>query len=112
MKIKIFKDIKFIIGENAQDNWNILNDALKENIYYIWFHLNSFPSCYVIMYSSLDCLENKEEYLIYGSKLCKENTKYRHINNIKICFTTLNKLQKTDKIGEVLVKGKKNIIKL
>ena len=40
MKIKIFKDIKYIIGENAQDNWNILNDALKENIYYITLRIN------------------------------------------------------------------------
>ena len=53
-----------------------------------------------------------QDLLNYGALLCKENTKYRNLKNIKICNTTLNKLKKTNKLGEVLIIGKPKIIKL
>ena len=114
MKRIIFNNINYVIGENAQDNWNILEEANNINSDYIWFHLNSFPSCYVIMYSALkDLLDNSYNiYLNYGAQLCKNNSKYKNMRDIKICYTSLKKLKKTQKIGEVIVSGKKNIIKL
>tara|TARA_B100001758_G_C18345126_1_gene576574 strand:+ start:345 stop:686 length:342 start_codon:yes stop_codon:yes gene_type:complete len=113
MKILNFNNVKFILGQNAQENWDILDEAKKENEYYIWFHLNNFPSGYVIMYSTLsDISNNVNEYLLFGSNLCKNNTKYRNIDNIKICYTYLYKLNKTKNIGEIIVKGKKKIIKI
>ena len=64
MKIEEFNNVKFILGQNAQENWNIFDQAKKENEYYIWFHLNSFPSGYVIMYSTLSNInDNANEYL-------------------------------------------------
>ena len=54
MKTFEFENIKFLLGQNAQENWDILEEAQKINSDYIWFHLNSFPSSYVIMYSTLD----------------------------------------------------------
>ena len=66
MKIEEFNNVKFILGQNAQENWNIFDEARKENEYYIWFHLNSFPSGYVIMYSTLSNLNgNANEYLLF-----------------------------------------------
>ena len=114
MKIEYYENVKFILGQNAEENWNILDEAKNENINYIWFHLDSFPSGYVIMYSTLDDLVDKniDDYLFFAGNLCKNNTKYRNLNDIKICYTSLNKLEKTDKIGEIIVKGKKKIIKL
>tara|TARA_A100001015_G_C14594304_1_gene557938 strand:+ start:41 stop:382 length:342 start_codon:yes stop_codon:yes gene_type:complete len=113
MKIEEFNNVKFILGQNAQENWNILDQAKKENEYYLWFHLNNFPSGYVIMYSTIsDLTDNINEYLIFASNLCKNNTKYRNLNNIKICYTILKKLEKTKNVGEIIIKGKKNIIKI
>jgi len=114
MREAIYNEIKYIIGQNAQENWNILDNATKINNNYIWFHLNSFPSCFVIMYSSIEDLRDNSlnDYLTYGANLCKQNTKYRNLNDLKICYTSLKKLIKTNKIGEVIVSGKKNIIKL
>lgn len=114
MKTITFNNINYIIGQNAQENWDILDEANTINPDYIWFHLNSFPSCYVIMYSTLeDLLDNScNIYLNYGAELCKNNTKYKNMRDIKICYTSLKKLKKTQKIGEVIVSGKKNIIKL
>ena len=114
MREEIYKDIKFIIGQNAQENWDIFDQSYKINSEYIWFHLNSFASPYVIMYATLKELEleERQELLIYGAQLCKENSKYNYLNNLKIIYCPLKKLKKTDKIGEILISGKKNIIKL
>ena len=65
------------------------------------------------MYSTLsDLSDNVNDYLLFASNLCKNNTKYRNYNNLKICYTSLSKLNKTKNIGEIIVKGKKQIIKL
>ena len=114
MKIIIYNNIQFVIGQNAQDNWNIFDEAYKTNSDFIWFHLNSFSSCYVIMYSTNEELKDNSfnDYLNYGASLCRQNSKYKNLKDIKICYTSLKKLTKTQKIGEVTIKGKKNIIKL
>ena len=54
MKNIQYKNINFYIGSNANENWKLLEDSKNINDNYIWFHLNSFPSPYVIMYSTLD----------------------------------------------------------
>ncbi len=115
MREIIFENIKFLVGQNSQENWNLIDSCSKINNEYIWFHLNSFPSCYVIMCSSLtdiSCGDLKNNILNYGAELCKKNTKYRDLPNLKICYTSLKKLKKTNKIGEVIITGKKNIIKI
>ena len=114
MKTITFNNINYIIGQNAQENWDILDHATSINPHYIWFHLNSFPSCYVIMYTTIeDLVDNScNTYLNYGAQLCKNNSKYKNMKDIKICYSSLKKLKKTEKIGEVIISGKKNIIKL
>ena len=109
MKITNYNDISFVIGKNSKENWDILNEYSKINCNFIWFHLNSFPSGYVIMLSE-DI--NNNDLLNYAALLCKENTKYKNLKDLKICYTTLNKLKKTDKIGEVRIIGKPKIIKI
>ena len=112
MKKETYKNIDFFIGENAQDNWNILDNAKKINENFIWFHLNSFPSSCVIMYQFINDNSCNTELLNFGANLCKQNSKYKYLKDIKICYTTLNKLNKTNKIGEVTIVGKKKTIKL
>tara|TARA_Y100000816_G_scaffold107424_1_gene74889 strand:- start:2092 stop:2436 length:345 start_codon:yes stop_codon:yes gene_type:complete len=114
MKIFEFENIKFIVGQNAQENWTILQEAQLINNDYIWFHLNSFPSSYVIMYSTLTDLHDSSlnNCLNYGANLCKTYSKYKNLKDLKICYTSIKKLTKTNKIGEVNIKGKTKIIKL
>ena len=114
MKKIEYNNITYVIGENAQDNWNILDLFKKENDKYIWFHLNSFSSGYVIMCSTINDIDKLQfnNYLYYGAELCKKNTRYKNFQNLKIIYTTLNKLSKTNKIGEVIISGKKNIISI
>ena len=53
MKIIEYNDISYVIGENANDNWYILDMYSNINNKYIWFHLNSFSSPYIIMLSEI-----------------------------------------------------------
>tara|TARA_B100001093_G_C26846159_1_gene1022870 strand:+ start:1516 stop:1875 length:360 start_codon:yes stop_codon:yes gene_type:complete len=118
MIINEYKNIKFNIGKDANDNWYMLDIFSKINNKYIWFHLNSFSSPYVIMEFCKDDLEKKYtkdeiiDILNYGSNLCKNNSKYKFLKDIKVIYTSLNKLKKTDKIGEVIISGKKNLLSL
>jgi len=87
MKTEIFEETNIKIGQNAQENWNLI-DVSNQN--YIWMHLNSFPSCYVV-------IENEDpsnELLVEGARLCKDNTKYKNMKDIKICYTTISNLIK------------------
>lgn len=112
MKKIEYNNIIYIIGENSKDNWNALDLYKKENDQYIWFHLNSFSSAYVIMCSIMSNIDKSQlnNYLFYGAKLVKNNSRYCNYTNLKIIYTTLNKLSKTNTIGEVFISGKKNII--
>ena len=111
MRETIYNDIKYVIGQNAKENYNILDQAYKINCDYIWFHLNSFPSCFVIMYSTLYELKpnNINDYLNYGAYLCKQNTKYRNIPNLKICYTLVSNLIKGEKVGSVHYKSNRKV---
>ena len=114
MKEFEYNNITFYVGQSAKENWALLDNAKAENDNYIWFHLNSLPSPYVIMWSSISDLDNKsvKELLIYGATLCKENSKYKNYKCLKIIYTIVKKLTKTDIEGEVDITGKIKVIKL
>ena len=52
----------------------------------------------------------KTLHLVHGAELCKENSKYRIYTNLKIVYTTLKNLTKTEIVGEVMISGKRNLI--
>lgn len=118
MKNVLYEDIVFEIGQNAKENWEMFERNKEINSDYVWFHLNSFPSSYVIM--KITILELKEKYsrteidsiMYYGADICRENSKYKFLKDLKIVYTTLKKLKKGNKEGEVIISGKRNLIKL
>ena len=77
------------IGENANDNDKIISEANQNDI---WFHLDKFPSCHVILSCSKKYPPN-EKMLYYCAKICKENTKFRNLPNIKIKYTKIKNIQ-------------------
>ena len=101
MKVEEFNDITIIIGQNAQENWDLINFDCD----YIWLHLNSFPSCHVIIEDN----NPEQEVLEYAAQLCKENTKYRNLKNLKICYTKCNNLKKGKDIGSVVYKSNRKV---
>lgn len=72
MKTEEFNDTTIVIGQNAKENWDIINFDCD----HIWLHLNSFPSCYVIIKDN----NPDEDVLAYAATLCKYNTKYRNLH--------------------------------
>lgn len=85
------------IGENAEDNWNLI-DSSKQND--IWFHADNVPSCHVVL-----CVNNKikphKSVLNYCAKLCRMNTK-NTVNSV--IYTEIKNVKKSDKVGSVTTK--------
>ena len=79
----IYKNILFKVGKNKIDNDLLLQISIKKNLDYIWFHLDSFSSGFVIMCETIDNLKHVYNFdnndisdiLMYGAKLCLDNTK-------------------------------------
>jgi hypothetical protein len=89
------------LGKNAQENWNLI----ETNENFIWMHLNSFPSGHIIIEN-----ENPSNEMLYICGLhCKENTKYKNLKNLKVCYTTVGNLIKGKEIGSVYFKSKRKV---
>jgi len=108
MKTVIYNEVTYWIGENAQDNWNII-DQSKQN--YLWFHLDKLPSAHVILCSSYAELKQKykngelksspKNYINQAANYCKENSKY-----YTVIYTEIKNVSKGDTVGSVQIKGK------
>ena len=101
MKIENVDDIIIKLGTNKEENWSML----KTNKKFIWMHLRSFPSGYII-------IENENpphEILELAGNLCKSNTKYKNMINLKICYTTVGNVIKGEKVGEVYFKSNRKV---
>ena len=91
------------VGENAKDNWDILD---KANQNYIWLHLKNLTSPYVI----INHPDPPKNILNYAASLCKFHSKYNNLKKVNVIYTQIKNLKKTDKEGSVIVKGKTKII--
>ena len=101
MRSELFNDTVILIGQNAQENWDLIDFESD----FIWLHLNSFPSCHVIIKD-----ENPDsDTLQVAAEMCKENTKYRNLKNLKICYTKCSNLKKGTDIGSVIYKSKRQV---
>lgn len=93
------------IGTNAKDNWYVLSISESHSLF---FHLTSFPSCYVIV----DCLgfDEVDPAIIYqAANVCKANTKYRFLNDVKVDYTRCDNLEMGIKVGEVIYKSSRKV---
>lgn len=69
------------IGTNAQENWDILDQA---NPYDYWFHLKEHPSGYVILKLPSEETKLNLRSLTQCAILCKDHSKYRGQKNLQI----------------------------
>ena len=69
------QDIDFNIGQNAQDNFDIIDISQPTDI---WFHLQGTSSCHVIAIipenMKLD-KKQKKQIITQGALICKQNSK-------------------------------------
>ena len=100
--LKEFENIKIKIGENSKENWEIIDNS---TLNWYWFHLKSFPSCHVIVESE----ELSEKLVYFAAELCKKNTKYKNVPNLKINYCKIDNLIKSDKEGSVIFKSNRKL---
>jgi len=92
------------IGQNAQDNWDIISKADQNDI---WFHLEGSPSPHVILR-----VENKKydkRILNRCACICKEGSKLKDTKNAHIIYTEIKHITKGDKPGSVFTRKTKTI---
>jgi predicted ribosome quality control (RQC) complex YloA/Tae2 family protein len=103
MKTILINNLLCNIGGNAKENWSILSNSNDNDLF---FHLTSFSSCYVICETDNipDISTIKEIALI-----CKQNTKYKNVPNIRVDYTECKNVMKGDVVGEVIYKSNKKV---
>jgi predicted ribosome quality control (RQC) complex YloA/Tae2 family protein len=104
MKDIIINDIKYIIGQNAQDNFDLIKSA---QIDWFWFHLEKFPSCHVLICKN----EITNDEILNAGNLVKEHSKYK-FKNIGINYCKISNLKLENKIGSVSFISNKKVSKI
>ena len=87
--------IKYILGENAQDNHDIITNADNNDW---WFHLDDLPSAHCIV--EKDNIDNDDK--IFACQLIYDKSKHaRRKKKSNYCFTQIKNIRKTRTPGEV-----------
>lgn len=105
----IKKEIIYYIGKNDSDNFDVIDLADPNDI---WFHSNEGSSCHVIA-KVPDGLNKKEMLTIRkkGALLCKENTnKLKKLSNVEFIYTYVKNITKTEVNGCVMTANYSKII--
>ena len=102
MIVELFQDIVIKIGKNAPENWGLID---KSHDKFTWLHLNSYPSGHVV----IECKNPSSEIIYTAASLCKENTKYRNLKNVKVVYTLIENLKKGEEVGSVYYKSNRKV---
>ena len=103
MKTLLIENIICKIGEN----WKIFDEAKEEHLF---FHLSSFPSCYVILETTFGY--PSDDVIKSAATVCLKNTKYRNLKNIKVDYTLCGNVSKGDEVGEIFYKSNKKVAQI
>jgi predicted ribosome quality control (RQC) complex YloA/Tae2 family protein len=107
MELLRFDSFTIIIGKNAKNNWEILDNADSEDI---WLHLDDLPSPYVIIKHDPNYKLKRKNIKLAG-RLCRDNSKYKTNKNITVCYIKVKYVKKGTHLGEAeLLKDPSTII--
>jgi len=95
--------VVFYVGENAEDNFVIIDKADPDDI---WFHVQGFSSGHVIADIRLFEPTKKQlrQIITQGAMLCKQYSTYSYMSDLAIIYTRVKDVQKTSIVGTVLTK--------
>ena len=104
--MKNFQYDNFIcnLGQNARENW-ILLDQANPNDYF--FHLSAFPSGYVIL--ETNGAEPTFDMIVTAAQLCKMHTKYYKYRDLKVDYCLCSNVSKGDIVGEVIFNSNRKV---
>ena len=112
------------IGQNAQNNWDIIKQASQNDI---WLHIANLPSCHVIIQAPSNGNGKgngngngkskgkiPKKVINYAASECKEHSKFKNIKNLKCIYTTIKnvKINKSNKVGSVYLGKRPEILKI
>jgi predicted ribosome quality control (RQC) complex YloA/Tae2 family protein len=98
-----------MIGENKQDNWDIIDSSQP---YWIWFHVESGPSSHVILQidENTSIKDIPRQVIKRCACLCKTHSSSKSLKNIYIQYINIKDIEKTTVVGQVnLLKEPKKI---
>ncbi len=95
------KIYKISIGENAKDNWNLIDSSCPNDI---WFHTSDYPSSHVVVSAPIP-----KQVIIRCCCICKAHSKAKSIKNVEIIYTSIKNISKTNIVGQVTTKNVKSI---
>ena len=88
----------YTIGTNALENNALITSSSLTDT---WFHLYELPSCHGVINCPINGLTTS---LIYKCALnIKVNTKYKKTPRLKIIYTEISNIKKTDTMGQVIL---------
>jgi predicted ribosome quality control (RQC) complex YloA/Tae2 family protein len=93
-------EITYSIGQNAEDNDKLIDNASPNDI---WFHVDNKPSCHIIASIPNNISKPEIKYIInQGVVLCKKHS-YPNEKKLPIIFTRVRNIQKTERPGLVFI---------
>ncbi len=99
MKLVVYNNINFKIGENAEDNWKIIQSANKD---YYWVHAEGVSSAHII----IEIDKPLEDEIKFACIKCKEVSKNVK-DTTKYVVTQIKNIKLGSKPGEVYFKDDK-----
>lgn len=96
------QEIMFHIGKSADGNFEIIDNAEENDL---WFHIDNESSCHVIA-SIPESMDRKNmKYIVkQGAILCKQNSRFKTSKTaVGIIYTKVKNIEKTDIPGKVIV---------
>jgi predicted ribosome quality control (RQC) complex YloA/Tae2 family protein len=101
---------KISIGQNARDNWNLID---LSNIDDIWFHTSQYPSAHVVV-SYIHIIPQVKklprQVIKRCAYICKVNSKAKSETDVEIIYTKINNVTKTDVVGQVMTTNVKSVV--
>ena len=101
-------DKQCFVGTNAKENWKLLEESISTDIV---FHLHSFPSCYVVLKNENDEFPDID-IIKQSAIICKTNTKYKNLKDIKVDYTFSKNIEKGENVGEMIYKSNKKVLSI
>lgn len=99
------KAVLVFVGQNSRENHALVKEADPDDY---WFHLNGHPSGHGI-YTG----DNPSPQAIYQmAMLVKEQSKFKNVPKVSICYTQVKNLKLMKTLGQVLLLKKPCLVKV
>jgi predicted ribosome quality control (RQC) complex YloA/Tae2 family protein len=102
----IRENIEFRVGQNAQDNFDLIDDSSPDNL---WFHIHGHASCHVVaaIQKGTEGVQYDKKQLRHiatqGAVICKQHSKYKSESNVRVMYTQIQHVFRTSIVGMVNV---------